>query len=328
MRPRTCCWTSACLCWTPRHLRSFRRCWTHRPPTIPDCAPCWQPKRLGRPDLPTVGTWTAPAPLAATHDLTTFESGEPALDHHWLKTHARRNEGRGASRAYVVCNDDHVIGYYSLATGSVCSEQAPGRIRRNMPNPIPVMLLGRLAIDLAWQRHGIGKALLRDAIFRMATVAQLVGVKALMDHDRPGHTPCAELAARWHRPCWPPISADRPELAHAQERWLAPPCSDPPSSQSPAGATQGVGHQRIRGRLPRYRGDQRGRGCGLTRRGDPTHGYRAPGRVRGRVGPTRVVHAQPSRSGRTRRVARHLSRAVPLDPGLLQMASKCTGRRR
>jgi GNAT superfamily N-acetyltransferase len=131
--------------------------------------------------LPTVGTWTAPAPLAATHDLTTFESGEPALDH-WLKTHALRNEGRGASRTYVVCNDDHVIGYYSLATGSICSEQAPGRIRRNMPNPIPVMLLGRLAIDRAWQRHGIGKALLRDAIFRTATVAQLVGVKALMVH--------------------------------------------------------------------------------------------------------------------------------------------------
>jgi GNAT superfamily N-acetyltransferase len=131
--------------------------------------------------LPTLGTWTAPALLSAAHDLTTFASGEPTLDH-WPKTHARRNEGRGASRTYAVCHDDQVIGYYSLATGSVCSELAPGPIRRNMPNPIPVMLLGRLAVDLAWQRHGIGKALLRDAVLRTANVAQMVGVKALMVH--------------------------------------------------------------------------------------------------------------------------------------------------
>lgn len=131
--------------------------------------------------MPTFGIWTAPALLSAAHDLTTFASGESTLDH-WLKTHALRNEGRGASRTYVVCHDDQVIGYYSLATGSVCSELAPGRIRRNMPNPIPVMLLGRLAVDLAWQRHGIGKALLRDAIFRTANVTQMVGVKALMVH--------------------------------------------------------------------------------------------------------------------------------------------------
>jgi GNAT superfamily N-acetyltransferase len=131
--------------------------------------------------LPRRGTWTAPVPLSAAHDLTTFDSGEPTLDH-WLKAHALRNEGRGASRTYVLCNEDQVVGYYSLATGSVCSEVAPGRIRRNMPNPIPVMLLGRLAIDLAWQRQGIGKALLRDAILRTANVAQMVGVKALMVH--------------------------------------------------------------------------------------------------------------------------------------------------
>ena len=131
--------------------------------------------------MPTRGTWAAPAPLSAAHDLTTFASGEPTLDH-WLKTHALRNEGRGASRTYVVCQDDQVIGYYSLATGSICSELAPGRIRRNMPNPIPVMLLGRLAVDLTWQGHGIGKALLRDAVLRTANVAQMVGVKALMVH--------------------------------------------------------------------------------------------------------------------------------------------------
>ena len=98
--------------------------------------------------MPLRGTWTAPVRVSATHCLTTFESGEPTLDH-WLKTHALRNEGHGASRTYVVCNDDHVVGYYSLATASICSDLAPGRIRRNMPDPIPVMLLGRFAVDLA-----------------------------------------------------------------------------------------------------------------------------------------------------------------------------------
>lgn len=131
--------------------------------------------------MPTLGTWTASVRLSAAHALTTFESGEPTLDH-WLKSRALHNEGRGASRTYVVCNDDHVVGYYRLATGSVCSDSAPGLIRRNMPNPIPVMLLGRLAVAVAWQRHGIGTALLRDAVLRTANVAQMVGLKALMVH--------------------------------------------------------------------------------------------------------------------------------------------------
>lgn len=125
--------------------------------------------------------WTAPAPLTAAHHVADFESGEATLDH-WLKTRALRNEGRGASRTYVVCADNQVVAYYCLATGSVASELAPGRIRRNMPDPIPVMVLGRLAVDLAWQRHGLGKALLRDAILRTIQVSELVGVKALLVH--------------------------------------------------------------------------------------------------------------------------------------------------
>jgi GNAT superfamily N-acetyltransferase len=115
------------------------------------------------------------------HDLSGFESGEPTLDN-WLKQRALRNEGHGASRTYVVCVDHHVVAFYSLATGSVGSELVPGRLRRNMPEPIPVMVLGRLAVDLAWQRHGVGKALLRDAILRTVQVAAVVGVKALMVH--------------------------------------------------------------------------------------------------------------------------------------------------
>jgi len=125
--------------------------------------------------------WSAPAPLTAAHHVADFECGEATLDQ-WLKTRALRNEGRGASRTYVVCADHQVVAFYCLATGSVASELAPGRIRRNMPDPIPVMVLGRLAVDLAWQRHSLGKALLRDAILRTIQVSEIVGVKALLVH--------------------------------------------------------------------------------------------------------------------------------------------------
>jgi len=125
--------------------------------------------------------WSMPAPLTAAHNVTAFESGESTLDY-WLKPRALRNEGRGASRTYVVCDDHLVVAYYCLSTGSVSSELAPGRIRRNMPDPIPVMVLGRLAVDLAWQRRSLGKALLRDAILRTIQVSEVVGVKALLVH--------------------------------------------------------------------------------------------------------------------------------------------------
>lgn len=131
--------------------------------------------------MPDPIQWQAPAPLTAAHAVADFECGETTLDH-WLKHRALRNEGRGASRTYVVCANDRVVGYYCLSTGSVASELAPGRIRRNMPDPLPVMVLGRLAVDVAWRRHGLGKALLRDAILRTLQVSEVVGVKALLVH--------------------------------------------------------------------------------------------------------------------------------------------------
>jgi GNAT superfamily N-acetyltransferase len=131
--------------------------------------------------LSEVQKWNAPTPLTAAHHVANFDCGEAVLDH-WLKHRALRNEGRGASRTYVLCADQQVVAYYCLATGSIASELAPGRIRRNMPDPIPVMVLGRLAVDLSWQRHGLGKALLRDAILRTIQVSEFVGVKALLVH--------------------------------------------------------------------------------------------------------------------------------------------------
>lgn len=131
--------------------------------------------------MPDAKQLSGPAPLTAEHYVADFACGEATLDQ-WLKTRALRNEGRGASRTYVVCADNMVVAFYCLATGSVTSELAPGRIRRNMPDPIPVMVLGRLAVDLAWQRHSLGKALLRDAILRTLQVSEMVGVKALLVH--------------------------------------------------------------------------------------------------------------------------------------------------
>ena len=113
--------------------------------------------------------------------MSSFECGEPTLDY-WLKHRALRNEGRGASRTYVVCDEHSVVAYYCLSAGSVFCGLAPGRIRRNMPDPIPVMVLGRLAVDLAWQRRSLGKALLRDAVLRTVQVSEVVGVKALLVH--------------------------------------------------------------------------------------------------------------------------------------------------
>jgi GNAT superfamily N-acetyltransferase len=124
---------------------------------------------------------TAPAPLAAEHELEQFSSGTEPLDD-WLKRRARPNETSGASRTYVITEGRRVVGYYSLAAGSVLHAAATGRIRRNMPDPVPVALLGRLAIDQGWQGRGLGAALLRDAVLRVVGAAETIGVRALLVH--------------------------------------------------------------------------------------------------------------------------------------------------
>jgi GNAT superfamily N-acetyltransferase len=123
----------------------------------------------------------APEKLTSHHRLEDFHSGSPVLDN-WLKQKALINDAQGASRTYVVCSDDNVIGFYCLANGAIVRSAAPSKVRRNMPDPIPVMLLGRLAVDKRWQGQGIGKALLKDAILRTLTAAQIAGIRALMVH--------------------------------------------------------------------------------------------------------------------------------------------------
>lgn len=124
---------------------------------------------------------TAPEKISKEHDLLNFDSGEPTLND-WLRRRAMRNEESGASRTYVVRAENRVIGYYSLAVGAVAHEQAPSRIKRNMPNPIPVMILGRLAVDKRFHGYGIGTGLLQDAILRTLQAADIAGVRALLVH--------------------------------------------------------------------------------------------------------------------------------------------------
>lgn len=124
---------------------------------------------------------TAPEKLTAAHDLSQFDCGETELDD-WLRRRALHNEENGASRTYVVCIGRRVVGYYALAAGAAAHANAPGRVRRNMPNPVPVMVIGRLAIDARFQGRGRGSALLRDAVLRTAQAAEIAGIRAILVH--------------------------------------------------------------------------------------------------------------------------------------------------
>lgn len=124
---------------------------------------------------------TAPEALNVSHSFTKFDCGNVTLNN-WLKERALKNESSGASRTYVICHQNHVIGYYTLATGAVHHVEAPGRVRRNMPDPIPVMVLGRLAVDCQWQKKGLGQDLLSDAVKRTLQVATIVGIRAIVVH--------------------------------------------------------------------------------------------------------------------------------------------------
>jgi GNAT superfamily N-acetyltransferase len=122
---------------------------------------------------------TAPEPLHEGHRRAEFHCGRSALDA-WLGKRALRNQQSGASRTFVVCSDERVIAYYALASGAVTAEQASGRLRRNMPDPIPMVLLARLAVDQGWQGRGLGRALLRDAGLRVIGASESIGIRGLL----------------------------------------------------------------------------------------------------------------------------------------------------
>ncbi len=121
-----------------------------------------------------------PEKLRTDHELSQFSCGEPLDD--WLRRRALQNEESGASRTYVVCLGSRVTAYYALAVGAVAHSEAPGRIRRNTPDPVPVMVIGRLAIDQEFQGRGLGQGLLRDAVLRTLQAAQIAGIRAILVH--------------------------------------------------------------------------------------------------------------------------------------------------
>lgn len=128
------------------------------------------PKKLGPPVL-----------LSEHHQLDGFVCEEPALAD-WLKRRALKNQFEGASRTFVVCDGADVIGYYALAAGAVSHVAAQGGVRRNMPDPVPVMVLGRLAVHVDWASQGIGRGLLKDAVLRTLRVARDAGIRAILCH--------------------------------------------------------------------------------------------------------------------------------------------------
>lgn len=126
-------------------------------------------------------TLSAPEPLASHHDVRPFTSGVESLDH-WLKHRALKNQATGASRTFVLCEGPSVRAYYALASSAVIVDAAPGRLRRNMPDPIPVVVLGRLAVDQSLQGRGVGRALVRDAGLRVIQAADTIGIRGMIVH--------------------------------------------------------------------------------------------------------------------------------------------------
>lgn len=125
--------------------------------------------------------YSKPRPIREGDDTASFDSGEPSLDA-YLRKRALANHPQGASRCFVTSRSGRIAGYYALASAGVQRRDSPGKVRRNMPDPVPVILLSRLAVDGKFQSLGLGKHLLRDAIERCVLAADVIGVQAMLVH--------------------------------------------------------------------------------------------------------------------------------------------------
>jgi predicted N-acetyltransferase YhbS len=123
----------------------------------------------------------APLPLNQSHDLTSFDCGNIELSE-WLKKKALKNQISGASKTFVVCDNQQVVAFYSLAAGSLEHQFVNAKVKRNQPNPIPVVILGRLAVDKTYQNKGLGLDLVRDAIQRVFSASEAIGIRAILVH--------------------------------------------------------------------------------------------------------------------------------------------------
>ena len=127
----------------------------------------------------------SPEPLQPHHDFAAFTNGRHASLDDWLKSRARTSEGWSA-RTYVLApasEPERVIGYHCLATAIIERAQLPSaKLRRDMPDPLPMMLIARLAIDQNWQRRGLGSALLVDAVQRCVAASEIIGARGIITH--------------------------------------------------------------------------------------------------------------------------------------------------
>ena len=169
-----------------------------------------------------------PEPLGAQHQCETFDCGNQALNQ-WLRQRALANERQGVSRTVVLCPDEsnEVIAYACLSAGAIVLAEVPGAMRRNMPDPLPVVVLGRLAVDRRHQGQGLGRALVADALQRSLAARRLIGARALLVHA------IDEEAAAFYRSL-----GFRPSPISASTLMLQ--LSEPTSSQRPAS----LGNQR------------------------------------------------------------------------------------
>jgi GNAT superfamily N-acetyltransferase len=136
---------------------------------------------------------TAPVPLTAEHDLSAFDCGEPALND-WLCHRALKNDSR-FSRTYVVCDGNRVIAYYCISAGAIQRSAAPGKIRRNAPDAIPISVIGRLAVSRDHAGRGLGADILADALRRIALASQKIGIGAVLIHAK------SDAAKRFYMRC-------------------------------------------------------------------------------------------------------------------------------
>lgn len=136
--------------------------------------------------------FSRPEPITDSHDVSGFDCGNATLNA-WLRERALDNERRRATRTFVAARGHRVMAYYSLAVSALHRREATGRVRRNMPEPIPAMLLARLAVDRSTQSEGLGRHLLRDAMLRALDAAEIAGIRILLVHA------IDERAKDWYR---------------------------------------------------------------------------------------------------------------------------------
>jgi GNAT superfamily N-acetyltransferase len=134
--------------------------------------------------MPANDPLTSPVLLSKSHDRGAFDCGVSALNE-YLKLYALQNQKKDAARTYVATKDNRIVGYYTLAYGSVACDEVPPSVQASLARyPIPVILLARLAVDLRERGQGVGAGLLKDALIRTLQAAEIAGLRAMLVHAK------------------------------------------------------------------------------------------------------------------------------------------------